>query len=146
MLEENKTVVLRIVEDYWNRKNPALLGELFAASCSLHTPDGVLHGQTGAEQLYDAYVTAFPDFRLSIDDIIAEDNRVVVRYTFSGTHTGPLLAIQASGRQANVQGVVVFRVDGGMVNDVRFVWDKFALMEQIGALPLLSEASGQVAS
>ena len=135
MSEQNKAVVRRIVEDHWNKKNPALIGELFATNCAFHTPDGALQGQDGARQLYNAYTTAFPDFSLRTDDILADDNRVVVRYTFTGTHKGPLAAVPASGKQANVQGIVIFRLAGGRADEVRFVWDKFALMQQIGALP-----------
>jgi len=135
MSEQNKAVVRRIVEDHWNKKNPALIGELFDANCAFHTPDGALQGQDGARQLYNAYATAFPDFRLSADDLLADGDKVVVRYTFAGTHKGPLAAVPASGKQANVQGIVIFRLGGGKANEVRFVWDKFALMQQIGALP-----------
>jgi steroid delta-isomerase-like uncharacterized protein len=135
MSEQNKAVVRRIVEDHWNKKNPALIGELFATDCAFHTPDGALHGQDGARQLYNAYATAFPDFRLSTDDILADGNKVVVRYTFTGTHKGPLAAVPASGKPANVQGIAIVRLAGGKADEVRFVWDKFALMQQIGALP-----------
>ena len=51
MSEQNKATVRRIVEDHWNKKNPALIGELFATDCVLHTPDGALKGQDGARQL-----------------------------------------------------------------------------------------------
>jgi hypothetical protein len=53
MSEQNQAVVRRIIEDYWNEKNPALATELFAANCSLHTPDGDLHGMKGVAQLLD---------------------------------------------------------------------------------------------
>lgn len=142
MSEQNKAVVRRIVEEHWNKKNVTLIGELFATTCALHTPDGVVQGQDGARQLYTAYATAFPDFRVQIDDMLADGNHVVVRYTFVGTHLGPLAAVPASGRQVNVQGMVIFRLVGSQADEVRFVWDKFALMEQIGALPL----AGQVRS
>ena len=135
MSEQNKALVRRIVEDHWNKKNPALIGELFATDCVFHTPDGALQGQDGARQLYNAYATAFPDFRLSTDDILADGNKVVVRYTFTGTHKGPLAAVPASGKQANVQGIAIVRLAGGKADEVRFVWDKFALMQQIGVLP-----------
>ena len=135
MSEQNKAAVRRIVEDHWNKKNPALIGELFATNCAFHTPDGGLQGEDGATQLYNAYATAFPDFRVAADDILADGNKVVVRYTFTGTHSGPLAAVPASGKQANVQGIVIFRLAAGKADEVRFVWDKFALLQQIGALP-----------
>ena len=133
MSDQNKATARRIVEDHWNKKNPALIEELFATNCAFHTPDGALQGQDGARLLYDAYATAFPDFRLQSDDILADGDKVVVRYTFTGTHEGALADIPASGKQANVQGIVIFRLAGGKADEVRFVWDKFALMQQIGA-------------
>ena len=146
MSEQNKAVVRRIVEEHWNRKNPSLVGELFSTNRSLHTPDGVLQGLEGASLLYEAYATAFPDFRLGVDDTLADGNHVVVRYTFTGTQNGPLAAVPASGRPVSVQGIVIFRLDGAKVDDARFVWDKFALLQQIGALPLPGPASSQAVS
>ena len=98
MSEQNKAVVRRLIEDHWNGKNGALVSELFAPTVSLHTPDGVLTGLEGASFLLKAYGTAFPDFHLAIDDVVAEGNEVVVRWTFTGTHLGPLVDVAASGK------------------------------------------------
>jgi steroid delta-isomerase-like uncharacterized protein len=146
MSEQNKAVVRRIVEEHWNGKNPSLVTELFSMNCALRTPDGPLQGQEGASLLYNAYATAFPDFNVGVDDTIADGNKVAVRYTFTGTQKGPLAAVPASGRQVSVQGIVIFRVAGTKVDDVHFVWDKFALLQQIGALPLSGPAGAEVAS
>jgi steroid delta-isomerase-like uncharacterized protein len=146
MSEQNKAVVRRIVEEHWNKKNPSLVAELFSTNCSLATPDGVLQGHEGANLLYNAYATAFPDFRVGVDDTLADGNQVVVRYTFTGTQNGPLAGVPASGRQVSVQGIVIFRLAGTRVDNVHFVWDKFALLQQIGALPLSGPAAVQVAS
>lgn len=146
MSEQNKAIVRRIVEDHWNQKNGSLAGELFADEVALYTPDGDLLGVDGAIGLYNAYANAFPDFRLRADDVIAEGDRVVVRYTFLGTHRGQLADIAPTGRPANAQGIVIFRLAGGKANEVRFVWDKYALLQQLGALPQSSPASAGVAS
>ena len=143
MSDQNKAVVRRIVEDYWNKKNPALAGELFATDCSLHTPDGDLQGVKGAAQLYDAYATAFPDFRITAEDTVAEGDRVALRYNFTGTNKGPLGAIPASGNRVTVSGIVIFRLAGGKVAEGRWSWDRVSLQQQIGALP---RASVQAAS
>ena len=139
MSEQNKGVVRRIVEDHWNKKNRALAGELFAANCSLHTPDGDLQ----ATQLYDTYSSAFPDFRITIDDAVAEGDRVAIHQTFAGTHTGPLGGIAPSGNRVTVLALAIFRLAGGKVAEVCFSWDRLSLQQQIGALP---RASGQTAS
>jgi steroid delta-isomerase-like uncharacterized protein len=135
MSEQNKTVVRRLFEDHWNGKNAELVSELFAPTVSLHTPDGVLTGLDGASFLLQAYATAFPDFHLAIDDVVAEGDKVVVRYAFTGTHRGPLADIPASGRRASVtNGFGIFRVVAGKVSEGHLAWDKYGLLQQLGAL------------
>ena len=144
MSEQNKGVVRQIVEDHWNNKNTLLASELFAENCSLHTPDGDLDGIKGVLQLLNTYATAFPDFRITIDDAIAEGDCVAVRQTFAGTHRGPLGGIAASDNRVTLSDVmVIFRLAAGKVEEARFAWDRLSLQQQIGALP---RASGQTAS
>ena len=145
MSEQNKTLVRRIIEEHWNNRNAGLVSELFASNVSLDTPDGVLTGLEGASLLLQAYATAFPDFRLTIDDLLADGNKVVFRWTFTGTHRGPLADIPASGRQVNVpRGIGIFRVDAGKVDQGYLAWDKHALLQQLGVLPMSSSAGAQV--
>jgi steroid delta-isomerase-like uncharacterized protein len=134
MSQEDKGVVRRIVEEHWNKKNPELIGELFAATVAIHTPDGVLHGHDGAKQLLNGYASAFPDYGLNIDDLLTDGDKVTLRWTFTGTHTGSLAGIAASGRAVRVGGLGIFQIAAGKATELRLVWDKFALMQQIGAL------------
>jgi predicted ester cyclase len=145
MSEQNKSVVRRIVEEHWNKKNPGLVNELFTSNVSLETPDGVLTGLQGASDLLHAYGTAFPDFRLIIDDLLADGDRVVLRWTFTGTQSGPLGDIAASGRQVKVpRGIAIFRIAGGKVDQGYFAWDKYALLQQLGVLPTAAASGGRV--
>ena len=72
MSEQNTAVVRRIVEDHWNKKNQEVVSELFDTKVAVHTPDGPFHGHDGAKKLLAAYTTAFPDFRLNIDDLLSD--------------------------------------------------------------------------
>ena len=136
MSDQNKAVVRRIVEEHWNNKNAALVPELFAANLSLETPDGVLTGLAGADLLLQAYATAFPDFRLNIEDLLADGDQVVLRWTFTGTQRGPLADVAASGRAVNVpRCIATFHLDGGKVDRGYMAWDKYGLLQQMGALP-----------
>ena len=139
MSEQNKALVRRLIEDHWNAKNPALVSELFAPTVTIHTPDGVLNGLDGASALLQAYATAFPDFRLIIDDLVADADKVAFRWPFNGTHSGPLAGIRASGKQVSVSNNVgIFRIADGKVNEARLCWNKYALLQQLGALPASS--------
>lgn len=137
MSEQNKAVVRRLIEEHWNRKDRALVGEVFAPTTSLETPDGVLTGLEGASLLLEAYATAFPDFHISIDDLIAEGDNVVARWTFIGTNEGPFGGIPASGKPVNIpNGIGIFRLAHGKVTAGHFSWNKHLVLQQIGALPI----------
>jgi steroid delta-isomerase-like uncharacterized protein len=143
MSEQNKMVVRRILEEHWNNKNAAIVGELFASNVSLDTPDGVLTGLEGAGSLLQAYETAFPDFHNSTDDLFAEGDQVVFRWTFTGTNSGPFGDIAATGKQVRVPGCIgIFQLDGGKVTQGHMAWDKYSLFQQLGVIPSsASEAS-----
>ena len=146
MSEQNKAVVRRLFDEHWNARNPALVAELFAPSVSLQTPDGVLTGLDGASFLLKAYATAFPDFHLTIDDLVAEENKVVVRWTFTGTQLGPFADIPASGKRVDVpNGIAIYRLAAGRITEAHLAWNKYELLQQLGALAI-SGAGGTPAS
>ena len=135
MSEENKAVVRRLVEEHWNNKNADIVGEIFTEDVTLDTPDGVLTGLEGASALLQAYATAFPDFHNHTDDLFAVGDQVVLRWTFEGTHRGPMAGISGSGKQAKVsRNIGVFRVNGGKVQQATLAWDKYSLFQQIGVI------------
>ncbi len=144
MSEQNKTVVRRILEEHWNNKNAAIVGELFASNVSLDTPDGVLTGLEGASSLLQAYETAFPDFHNSTDDLFAEGNQVVFRWTFTGTNSGPFGDIAATGKRVRVPGCIgIFQLEGGKVNQGHMAWDKYSLFQQLGVIPSSTSTSAE---
>src|SRR5258708_16419512 len=111
MSEQNKAAVRRLMEDHWNAKNHALVSELFAPTISFYTPDGVLNGFDGASTLLQAYATAFPDFHLVVDDVVAEAEKVAFRCAFNGTHRGPFGDIRATGKRVSVSTpIAILRV------------------------------------
>jgi steroid delta-isomerase-like uncharacterized protein len=141
MSEPNKTVVRRLIEDHWNGKQAALVEDCFAPSVTLYTPDGMLSQLEGASFLLQAYATAFPDFRIAIDDMLAEGDQVAVRYTFTGTHLGPLAELPATGRAVSMpNGVLIFRLTEGKVTEGHFSWDRYAMLQQLGVLPSSASA------
>lgn len=145
MSEQNKAVIRRFFEDHWNRKNGALVSEFYAPTVSLQTPDGVLSGLDGGSFLLQAYATAFPDFHLTIDDLVAEGDKVVVRWTFTGTHRGPLADIPATGKRVSVpNGIGICRLVAGKIHEAHFAWDKYALLQQLGVLAASSSAGTRV--
>jgi steroid delta-isomerase-like uncharacterized protein len=135
MSEHNKALIRRLVDDHWNARNQSLAAGLYASAVSLHTPDGVLSGVEAAGSLVHTYATAFPDFHVELHDLIADGDRVAVRYTFTGTHHGPIAGISATGKRVRVPNCVLFfRVADGKIIEGHFAWNRYGLLQQLGAL------------
>jgi steroid delta-isomerase-like uncharacterized protein len=136
MSEENKALARRVVEEVWNRGNVGVVDETFAADYTENNP------RPGQEPGIDGYKggvtmmrTAFPDLHLDLQEIIAEGDRVAIRYTLHGTHDGELMGLPPSGNSVSSDGMVFARIGDGRVVERWGVQDMFALLQQIGALP-----------
>ena len=142
MSEQNKTLMRRLVEELWNKKDPAVIDQFYADSYVGHTPDGVLQGRAGARQHYDTYITTFPDCNVAIDDMVAEGDKVLVRWTATGTHRGELAGIAPTGKRISVPGNLTVRISGGKIVEDYNVWDTLKLAQQIGAVGRIGQVRG----
>jgi len=125
MSEGNKFVIRRSFEELWNKSNLSLADELFAANYAHHdpsTPD-VGRGPEG-EKKRVAYRTAFPDFRLTIEDVIAEGQTVMARWSCRGTHKGDLSGIAPTGKQITISGVSIARFTKGKMVEGWVNWGR----------------------
>jgi steroid delta-isomerase-like uncharacterized protein len=137
MSESNKNVVRRLFEEVWNKGNLQVTDELFTPNYVHHdssTPD-VGRGPESEKKRATLYRTAFPDIRLTIDDIIAEGETVVARWSCRGTHKGDLSGIPPTGKQVNITGVSIARFANGKMAEGWVNWDALALMQQLGVVP-----------
>jgi steroid delta-isomerase-like uncharacterized protein len=137
MSEENKALVRRYFEEVWDKGNLDLIDELFTTNFVRHGPsstEGEVRGLEGFKALVTMYRTAFPDLRIPIEDLIAEGNRVVTRWTARGTHQGELMGNAPTGNQASVTGIVIDRLSGGKIEEEWVDYDTLDLMRQIGAV------------
>jgi steroid delta-isomerase-like uncharacterized protein len=135
MSADNKAHMRAVIEQGWNGKDPAAFDDRLAPEFVSHTPNGDFTGLEGYKQLYQTYVTAFPDCRFTIDHLIAEGDMVSLSYTFVGTHTGPLQDVPPTGKRVSVPGVAVARIVEGRTAEEHVVWDTLGLMEQLGLAP-----------
>ena len=134
--EENKEVERRIVEEVYNNKDMAPTEELIAPNWLYHGTDGQeFRGPEGFKQFVTMGITAFPDCRVTIEDLIAEGDRVVDRFTFRGTHRGDFMGIAPTGKQVEFSGIVICRFEGGKEVEVWEVNDQFGMMQQLGVIP-----------
>jgi steroid delta-isomerase-like uncharacterized protein len=141
MSEGNKNVVRRLVEEVWNKGNLSVADELFATTYAHHdpsTPD-VGRGPESEKKRAILYRTAFPDFRLTIDDIIAEGEIVAARWSCRGTHKGDLSGIAPTGKQFQISGASIVRFANGKMSEGWINWDALGLMQQLGVVPELAK-------
>jgi steroid delta-isomerase-like uncharacterized protein len=78
---------------------------------------------------------AFPDIHWVVEETVASGDKVVTRFTWSGTHRGTFLGVPASGRSVSVKGVVIDRLSAGKMADSRILMDNFTMMQQLGVIP-----------
>ena len=139
MSAENKAIVRRVIDSI-------ATGNVDEAARSM-SPDFVWHGP-GAEvrgpeawkQVVTSYLTAFPDLSFTIEDQIAEGDKVATRYTAHGTHRGELAGVAASGRVVAVPCLAVDRIVDGKVVETFEVFDQLGMFAAIGTLPALPES------
>ena len=133
LTEQNKTLVRRFVEEHDRRKT--LPDEMCAPSYTLHFQRSPPMDLKGTKGLVEMMYAAFPDARHTLDDLIAEGDKVVMRITIRGTHKGDLMGITPTGKQVTMSGIDILRIAGGKVAEDWFVMDQLGLMQQIGAVP-----------
>ena len=136
MSESNKTLLRRDAEEVWNQGNLDAVDELFATDVILHeAPPGVSPGAKGVKQLIAGYRAALPDFHLTIEDLIAEGDRVVNRWSMTGTHKGELMGIPPTGKKVTSTGISIVRIADGKIAEIWGASDQLGLMQQLGAIP-----------
>ena len=135
MSAENKAVIRRMVEAF-NRGNLGLADELVSGNYVWHGPGGTdVRGPEGFKQVASMYRTAFPDASLTIEDIIAEGDKVVIRWTARGTHQCELMGVAPSGRRVTVPGITISQVVDGKIVEEWETFDQLGMFQAIGTVP-----------
>jgi steroid delta-isomerase-like uncharacterized protein len=135
--EENKAVVRRFLEEIFTGGNLELVEELFAPHYVLHDPSvpGEVRGPEGIKQYVGMYRGAYPDTRFTVEDQIAEGDKVVSRLSSRATHTGELQGIPPTGKKATVTGIFIDRVADGKIVERWGQVDMLGVMQQLGVVP-----------
>ncbi|MFD7846195.1 ester cyclase [Nocardia sp. NPDC059764] len=133
MFESNKALIERFVNEFWNTGRLAAADELMAPDVIIHAPE--VGGIEGLKAFNTAMRTAFPDWHSTLEEVVAEGDRVAERWTGRGTQLGEFQGIPATGRTVAVPGVVFYQVRDGRITEFRGSFDLFDLLGQLGALP-----------
>ncbi len=138
MSEENKAIVKRIVQEIWNGRNLDLADELIAPDYIDNVSGaGSAVGPKGFKEAVSGVRDAFPDFAITINDMISENDKVVLVWTFIGTHKGELMGIAPTDKLIEFDGIYLYRFKDGKLVERSGKRDMFKLMSQLGASPPL---------
>ena len=135
-LEANKELVRRLMEEDVSKGDERVAAEIIHPDFFDHTnPPGMQRGLEGHNAIVRLFTTAFPDSQWTIEDAIAERDRVVVRTTFRATHLGNFFGIPPTGKEVDFTGVHILRIVDGKIAEHWGSNDDMRLMRQIGAIP-----------
>ena len=138
--EDNKAHVRRGFEEV-NQKNLAVFVELLTPDVVLHNASTTIQGLEGYKQFLSLLITAFPNLQFTIEDIIAEGDFVVVRYTTRSTHQGNFMGIPPTGKQVSGTGMFIDRLVNGKAVEQWINSDTLGLLQQLGVIPAPGQAS-----
>ena len=135
--EQNKALVCQMVEEIFNRGNVSLADEFLAPDFveREELPPGIPSDREGVKQLTIMMRSAFSDFKATIDDVIAEGDKVVIRQTWSGTHKGEFMGIPPTGKSVSFGVIDIIRIAGGKFVEHWGQMDSMGMMQQLGAIP-----------
>lgn len=130
--EENKAMIRRVWEEVFNKGDLAVADEIMATNYVYHGSGGQeFKGPEGFKQLITMFRTAFPDLRITVEDMFAEGDKVAHRATIRGTHKGDFMGIAPTGKQVTIAAIVISRFVGGKEVEAWANLDQLAMMQQM---------------
>lgn len=148
--EENKALVRRAYEAAWNRKDLDALDELLPADYDMHRDTAGLSGREAIKAGIAAFHSAFPDLQVTVEQLVAEGEFVVMRGTWRGTHLGTMATaygpIHPTGREVAWTGTHLFRIAEGRIAEALYQTDMLAFYQQLGAIPTPGMATPPMAA
>ena len=141
-VEQNEAVIRQVL-DLIDERNLDQAFELYALDYIYHGPTGELRGRDGIRGLWEVFLAGFPDLHSTIEDMVSEGDKVVLRWRIEGTHTGEFMGVAPSNMKITLGVTEIFRVANGQLVEAWDQFDRLGLMQQIGAIPMPEDASAE---
>jgi steroid delta-isomerase-like uncharacterized protein len=136
MPTDNAAIIRRFIDDVINHGRYEVCDEIVAEDfLELDPLPGQREGREGLKEIIATLRSAFPDIHWVTHETISSGEKVVTRFTWTGTHRGDFLGIPATGRPVTVKGIVIDRVVNSRMTDSRILMDTFGMMTQLGVIP-----------
>jgi predicted ester cyclase len=135
----NKALVQRFFEEIINQRNLAALDQFVPPGGINHTVPPGMPQETNL--FLGQYLNAFPDVQATVEDLMADGDKVVARVSYRGTHRGAFRGIAPTGKQIAVMGINIFRIANGKLVEHWGLTDRLAVLNQVGVVPPLAQVS-----
>lgn len=136
MSEQNKALAQRFYEEIFNKKNLNAIDELCAPGFVDHHPmPGQAPGVKGVKDVFALFIEGFPDLRVAVDEMVAERDLVVARFSVTGTHKGPLFGAAPTGKRVTFHGMDMVRIQSGKATEVWHYGDEMEVLMGLGVKP-----------
>ena len=139
MSQQNKELIRRWFEEVWNRGSADALNEILASNAKIHNlPTDPSCGQNGPcefQPLVEKFRSALPDLNITVDDMIAEGDKVVARCTVRGTHRGDALGFAPTEKAVEITGITIARIENNQIVEGWNNFDFMRMFQQLGVLP-----------
>jgi steroid delta-isomerase-like uncharacterized protein len=143
--EQNRDLIRRYYEEMWNHWDFELAEQVLAPEIAFHGSLGVTTRGIAAFRKYMQTVRdAFPDFHNRIEELVAENQQVVARLTYHGTHSGEILGIAPMGKKITYAGAAFFQIAGGRITEGWVLGDRMSLLQQLGETSVSGLAEAKV--
>jgi steroid delta-isomerase-like uncharacterized protein len=133
--EDNKAIVRRFFQEGPSKGNLAAAGELLSPNFSLHTPLPSSPGIQGMKEIITACRAAFEHLDVTVEDMVAEGDKVAARFTACGTHKGSFMNLPPTGKPITMTGIEIFRIEDGKIAELWGEANLLGLMVQLGIVP-----------
>jgi steroid delta-isomerase-like uncharacterized protein len=137
MAADPKKLVRRLYDEVWNKRKLELISEIIAPTHAINDPHlaGSAVGPDAYKSIFAQFIAAFPDLRLSVEELIAEKNKVVACWNLTGTHKREFRGVPATNRKISVDGVTVNHISNGKIIESFITMDYLSLTQQLGVIP-----------
>lgn len=136
---DNKTLVQQFFDEVINQRNLAALGQFLSPNAINHTVPAGLPQEPN--QFLGLHLGAFPDMRATVEDLLADGDKVIARVSYQGTHQGAIMGIPPTGKQINVMGINIFRIANGQLVEHWGLADRITALRQLGVVPPAGQTS-----
>src|SRR5262249_38723857 len=140
-MEAEKDIIKRFVEELWNARRLGVADQIFSEDCVTHqlrsglSAEPAQRGPQAMKEHVSGWLMSFPDLRFTIEQMIAEGDRVVSQLVMEGTHQGTWMGISPTGKRFQIRMIVIHRIANGKIAEDWVLVESLGLFQQLGAVP-----------